>query len=222
MFDSVEKLCAEINAAVSQPLSQLLADQICAFAKALATENLKLSGRVTHLQAEVLAQKKKNKKANQRMFGPSADVTPKAEPAGLSFESSDEPSHQEELSANKESAENTAEAEGTALRKPPYRGGRGQKNWGPGVEYRDVLHQTPDGLCPCGCGGTIIDYDRDYTREVEPARYYVAVHKYAKYRCRLRNQIIGTKFEPKILPRTGVSARFMAQAMNLRHAWFMP
>lgn len=222
MSDSLESLCAEINAAVGQPLLQLLADRICVFAKGLAAENARLSGRVTHLQAEISAQKKKIKKANQRMFGPSADKPPKADPAAASLAANAEQGPQDAAPALEEGVGDAVEPDGGTSRQPNYRGGRGQKNWGSGAEYREVFHQTPDGLCPCSCGGTIIDYDTDYTREVEPARYYIAVHKYAKYRCRLRNQIVGTKFESKILPRTGVSGRFMAQAMNLRYAWFMP
>lgn len=61
-----------------------------------------------------------------------------------------------------------------------------------------MLHEIPDKLCPCGCGGTIVGYDTDYTPEVEPMRYYIAAHKYAKYRCRFKNKIAGTKYEPKI------------------------
>lgn len=222
MSDSLEKLCAEINAAVNRPLSQLLADRICVFARSLAAENVRLSVRITHLQAEISAQKKKNVKVNQRMFGPSADKTPKADKTTVSPAANEEQGPQEAAIALEDGVEDAAKPNEHIARMPSYRGGRGQKNWGPGAEYHEVFHQTPDGLCPCGCGGTIIDYDTDYTREVEPARYYIAVHRYAKYRCRLRNQIAGTRFEHKILRRTGVSARFMAQAMNLRYAWFLP
>ncbi|MDB6454144.1 IS66 family transposase [Falsirhodobacter sp. 20TX0035] len=48
------------------------------------------------------------------------------------------------------------------------------------------------------------------------------VRKYAQYRCRLRNKVIGTKFEPRILCQTGTSTSFLAQIVTLRFAWYLP
>ncbi|MFV0293511.1 MAG: hypothetical protein ACK5II_10000 [Paracoccus sp. (in: a-proteobacteria)] len=194
------------------PFSEDLANRAVAELK-------RCSGRITHLQAEVVALKKKLVKANLRTFGQKADKPPKLDVGPATGTAIPEEEEQSQSVAQNEEA---VDPPHRPKRKPSYRGGRGQKNWGPGVEYREVLHETPDKLCPCGCGGGIIDYDTDYTPEVEPARYYIAVHKYAKYCCRLKDQIVGTKYEPKILPKTGMSTRFVAQAINLRHAWFLP
>ncbi len=212
MADSLDNICAEITAAVGQSLAEDLASRVIAELK-------RASGQITHLTIEVKALRKKLVKVNQRLFGPKADKSPIPDPVTSSGTNSTSNDGLPQLGRqDRESPKYPPQVK----RKEPYRGGRGQKNWGPGVEYREVLHETPDKLCPCGSGGTIIDYDRDYTPEVEPARYYIAVHKYAKYRCRLKNQIVGTKYGSKILPKTGMSTCFIAQAINLRHAWFLP
>lgn len=212
MSDSQVDICAETIAAVGLPFDDVLASRAVAELK-------RCSGQITHLQAEIALLKKKLAKANQRMFGQKADKLPKPDTDPTSDAASPADKEQSQPVARNKKA---VDASHRPKRKPSYRGGSGQKNWGPGVEYREELHETHDKLCPCGCGGTIVGYDTDYSPEVEPVRYYIAVHKYAKYCCRLRNNIAGTKYEPKILPRTGMSTRFVAQAINLRHAWYLP
>lgn len=219
MVDSLDDICTEITAAIGQPFGEDLANRTVAFLQGMDVELKRASGQITHLLIEVKALRKKLVKANQRMYGPKADKPSIPDPDAISdAESADEAEDPQRRAQKTEPAAPPS----ASKRKPPHRGGRGQKNWGPGVEYREILHQTPDVLCPCGCGGTIIGYDTDYTPEVIPAQYYIAEHKYAKYRCRLKNQIIGTRYEPKILPKTGMSTSFIAHAIYLRHTWFMP
>ncbi|KFI29428.1 hypothetical protein CN97_16035 [Haematobacter massiliensis] len=178
---------------------------------------MKLQARITHLAAEVKTLRKALKKANHRLYSPTADRPPqKADTAEAPQDApiTDDAPHAEPAQA-------IAIAQ-PARRTNAYRGGRAPKTFGLGVEEREILIETPDRTCPCSCGGGIRGYDIDRTVECIPAQYYVAVRKYARYRCRREDRIIGTRFEARILAQTGMSTSFLAQIMCLRYAWYLP
>ena len=56
--------------------------------------------------------------------------------------------------------------------------------------------------------------EKNETLEVIPARYYLAVRLYPKYGCRMKGAIKGTKFAPRIFPKTVMSHGLMANAVN--------
>ncbi|MBK4216170.1 IS66 family transposase [Paracoccus caeni] len=209
---------ADLEAALGQPVTKDLIDQVLVLVTKLGAEIRRLSARATHLSAELKAAKKALGKAKRMLFSPSADRDP----------TDDEPPNQtpDEGETTPDTSEKPVPGDNPASevpkRKPSYTGGRGKKNWGDGVEYREVLHETPDKRCPCRCGGDFRGYDDHEVAEVEPARYYVVVHRYAKYRCRLQNRIVGTPFEQKIIRNTGMSTSFLAQLITLRFSWYLP
>ena len=100
--------------------------------------------------------------------------------------------------------------------------GRGKKNYGVGAEIKVSYIVTEDKLCDCGCGGTLLNYENSETLEYIPARYVRHIKKYANYRCRLQDKIIGTKFFKKLIKQTGMSPCFVAHIITMRYSWFLP
>ncbi len=76
--------------------------------------------------------------------------------------------------------------------------------------------------CPCGCGGTIRTYDIDEKREVIPAKFYVAVRKYPRYRCRDQGVTIGTLYKPTLMPGLTSGSSMLAYLVTMRFGWGMP
>lgn len=97
---------------------------------------------------------------------------------------------------------------------PRNRNGRGKREFPKHLERREIYLGTPDRKCPCGCGGSIREYDTNETLEVIPARYYVAVRQYPRYRCRVANKVVGTPFIPRVFPQTTMSNGVLASAVN--------
>lgn len=105
---------------------------------------------------------------------------------------------------------------------PRNRNGRGKREFPKHLERREIYMGTPDRKCPCGCGGSIREYDINETLEVIPARYYVAVRQYPRYRCRVKNKVVGTPFIPRVFSQTTMSNGVLASAMTMRFGWQLP
>lgn len=105
---------------------------------------------------------------------------------------------------------------------PRYRNGRGKREFPKNLERREIYMGTPNKECPCGCGGGIRGYDINETLEVIPARHFVAVRQYPRYRCRVKNKVVGTPFIPRIFPQTTMSNSVLASAMTMRFGWQLP
>ncbi|MBU0645566.1 MAG: IS66 family transposase [Alphaproteobacteria bacterium] len=104
--------------------------------------------------------------------------------------------------------------------RPRNRKGRGAKNWD-GLERIPIPMEFPK-TCPCGCGGTIRDYDIDEKREVVPAKFYIAVRKYPRYRCRKDDVTVGTLYKPTLMPGSTSGTSMLAYLVTMRYGWGMP
>ncbi|GHH00481.1 IS66 family transposase [Pseudodonghicola xiamenensis] len=104
--------------------------------------------------------------------------------------------------------------------RPRNRNGRGAKNWD-SLERIEVPMEFPE-TCPCGCGGTIRNYDIDEKREVIPAKFYIAVRKYPRYRCRKDDVTVGTLFKPTLMPGVTSGTSMLAYLVTMRYGWGMP
>lgn len=105
---------------------------------------------------------------------------------------------------------------------PRNRNGRGQRVFPKHLERREIYMGTPDQQCPCGCGGSIRGYDLNETLEVIPARHYVAVRQYPRYRCRAKDKVVGTNFLPRIFPQSTMSNGLVANAVFMRFGAQLP
>jgi transposase len=105
---------------------------------------------------------------------------------------------------------------------PRNRNGRGKREFPEYLERCEIYMGTKDESCPCGCGGSILGYDINETLEQVPARYYVAVRKYPKYRCRAADKVVGTPFIPRIFPHTTMSNGFLANLVFMRFGAQLP
>ncbi|MFT3690209.1 IS66 family transposase [Paenirhodobacter sp.] len=217
MSNSIESICNDVEVLLDGQTGAELSRRLKDLWRQVEGDLLKASARVTHLTAEVKSLRKALKKANHRLYSPTADRPPQK--TDIAEVPQDTPVADEAPHA--EPTQTTAIAK-AARRANAYRGGRAPKTFGPGVEEREILIETPDRTCPCGCGGGIRGYDIDRTVECIPAQYYVAVRKYARYRCRKEDRLIGTRFEARVLAQTGMSTSFLAQIICLRYAWYLP
>ena len=102
------------------------------------------------------------------------------------------------------------------------RNGRGRREFPKNLKRRDIYMDTPDKKCPCGCGGSVLKYVPNETLEVIPARYYVAVRHYPKFRCRRADKIVGTRFIPRVFPQTTMSNSVLANAIFMRFGAHLP
>ena len=179
--------------------------------------------RIAQLVEEIEQLQSKLAKSKKMTFGPKADSKPTLAPTEVD----------DELAANKmlevpkdvdESDESPQQNANPNNKEPKKRTskGRGKKNYGAGAELKVSYIVTPDKLCDCGCGGTLLNYEDSETLEYIPARYVRHVRKYANYRCRLQDKIVGTKFFKKLIDRTGMSPGFVAHIITMRYSWFLP
>ncbi len=88
--------------------------------------------------------------------------------------------------------------------------GRKKKNYGKNAKTIVKYFKTDDGLCPCSCGGGILGYDENSLLRSIPAQYYIELRCFARYRCRLRETVIATPFEPKLIRNTNFETDFIA------------
>ncbi|KEO54691.1 IS66 family transposase [Thioclava indica] len=175
------------------------------------------------MKAEIRRLKRQIAKLNKQAFGSSADHHPDKIKASHSKDTSEDTPPKENAAFSGKAAESTAAGQKNADRpKPRNTNGRGKRVWPDHIERREIYMGTEDKKCPCGCGGPIIDMEKNETLEVIPARYYLAVRLYPKYGCRMKGVIKGTKFAPRIFPKTVMSHGLMANAITMRFGWQLP
>lgn len=104
--------------------------------------------------------------------------------------------------------------------RPRNRNGRGAKNW-EGLERIEIPMDFPK-TCPCGCGGTIRSFYPDEKREVIPAKFYIAVRRYPRYRCRKDDVTVGTLYKPTLMPGVTSGTSMLAYLVTMRYGWGMP
>lgn len=101
--------------------------------------------------------------------------------------------------------------------------GRGKRIWPEHLERGEVdMGQQYPETCHCGCGGSRRGFDVQETLEVFPARFYIAVRKYPRYRCRAKDKIVGVAFKPQMFPQTTMSHSVLANAVYLRFGAQLP
>ncbi|MEP3636174.1 MAG: IS66 family transposase [Paracoccaceae bacterium] len=205
----------EAIAAMMQLFDELSADHIAA--KTLAT---KRSGELTHLKAQIRSLKAEVAKQAERIaellheqFSPKSETT---DTRRRRSSTDDEDNHPKENSAYSKAKDFSAEKS----KKPRNTNGRAPKNWD-NLEHIEIDMGFPE-TCTCGCGGPIRDYDVDEKREVIPAKFYVAVRKYPRYRCRKDDVTIGTMYKPNLLPGTNTGTSMLAYLVTMRFGWGMP
>ncbi|UWQ78707.1 IS66 family transposase [Leisingera sp. S132] len=229
MFDSIEQVEADILASAGSEgpgLAQRvrgLWGEVTSENETLLEEALKANAQIKLLKTELTRLKRQIAKLNKMKFGPSADQNPGEGSAPKLAGGKVDTATNCEYAATADTSTD-AEKEQPAKRKskPRNTSGRGKRVWPDFLEKRDMFMGTDDRKCPCGCGGSIFDSEINETLEVIPARYYVAVREYPKYRCRREDKIVGTRFEPRIFPNTSISNRLMANAITMRFSWQLP
>lgn len=184
-------------------------------AKALAAkysgENTHLKVQIKSLRAEIAKQAERIKDLLDQQYGQKSEAKKrgKGKPQSGSEDQSDDtsPSRFRDFAEKKP-------------KKPRNINGRGTKNWG-NLDRIEVEMDFPE-TCPCGCGGTIRSYDIDEKREVIPAKFYIAVRKYPRYRCRNESVTIGTLYKPSLMPGLTVGTSILAYLVTMRFGWGMP
>lgn len=73
-----------------------------------------------------------------------------------------------------------------------------------------------------GAEGGIRGYDVDEKREVIAVKFYLAVRKHPRYRCRKDDVTIGTGFAPNLLPGASSGTSMLAYLATMRCAWGLP
>lgn len=174
--------------------------------------------------AEIRDLKGQVAKLNKMKFGTSADQNPAKGKAKMDS-NSDDTSGSGRLSSDPKKKRDDPQNEGKAEKRtlaPRNRNGRGQRVFPKHLERREIYMGTPDKMCPCGCGGSIRGYDVNETLEVIPARHYVAVRQYPRYRCRVKDKVVGTNFLPRVFPQTTMSNGVLANAVFMRFGAQLP
>lgn len=195
--------------------------------EALQEEGDKDKSRLKAADAKIRELKDQVKKLSKMKFGPQADRNQARNSDGA------EPGEEANDRAGNGSAGSHATSSGGAegqqakdikkkKKKKKNRKGRGKRVWSENLERRPFYTETEDKSCPCGCGGSIIGYDRTETLETIPVQHYIAVRFRAKYRCRREDRILGTRFEPRMFPNSTMSNSFMAHACTARFHHYLP
>lgn len=177
---------------------------------------------IRNKDAEIRELKGQNAKLNKMKFGANADHNPGKGKAKMNSNGDanpdDTPSDPSQNRKNQRQDDQTPP-------KPPSlrnRNGRGKRAFPKHLERQEIYMGTPDRKCPCGCGGSIRGYDINETLEVIPARHYLAVRQYPRYRCRMKDKVVGTNFLPRIFPQTTMSNGIVANAIFMRFGAQLP
>ena len=229
MLDTIEHLKHDILVS-SGPDGPGLVQRLHELWSEVVSENetLREEGRKANMlnklmKTEIARLKRQIAKVNKLTFGASADRNPDKIKASYSKDTSEDAHRNGNVAFSEKATENTTtEQKNTGRAKPRNTSGRGRRVWPDHIEKREIYMGTEDRKCPCGCGGSIVGMDTNETLEVIPARYYVAVRQYPKYGCRIRGAIKGTKFDPRIFPKTVMSHGLMANAITMRFGWQLP
>jgi len=230
MSDTIERLAADILASAGTG-GPALVERLCAYFHSLEAETADLRESLhkakTHNDlktAENRELKGQIAKLNKMLFGASSDRNPDkgktklGEVADAASGSEGGASTASETQVNASSDEPTP----TAKSAPHNRSGRKKREWPAHLERREIYMGTPNGTCPCGCGGPIRGFDVNETLEVIPAIYYVAVRKHPKYRCRATNKMVGTPYAPRLFSHTSMSNGVLANVISKRFGLYLP
>lgn len=187
-------------------------------AKALGIKN---SGEITHLKAQIKSLKAELAKKTERITDLlHQQFSPKSESSEANRRRKGSDNADNDEAEEKVSSEIVRNFAAQRPKAPRNAKGRGQKSWD-NLERIEVPMDYPE-TCPCGCGGTIRSHDIDKKREVIPAKFYIAVRKYPRYRCRKIGVTIGTLYKPSLLPGTTCGTSMLAYLITMRFGWGMP
>lgn len=230
MDDTIESLLADM-AALAGPEGSRLAERVevlfrkmqaetaalrAKLAKANTAKRIK-DARIRELEGQVADLKKK-------VFGVNSDRNPDKGQPKMDENNNGRSTLEGTPEYPSQNRRNNSHGESTPPKPaaPRNRNGRGKREFPKHLERREIYMGTPDRKCPCGCGGSIREYDINETLEVIPARYYVAVRQYPRYRCRVANKVVGTPFIPRVFPQTTMSNGVLANAITKRFGWQLP
>lgn len=187
-------------------------------AKALAARR---TGEVTHLKAQIKSLKVEIAKQAERIAELLHErFSPKSETAEAQDRRKKTKNNGEDKPTGDASEGQSKSFAAERPKKPRNTNGRAPKDWD-NLERIEVPMDFPE-TCPCGCGGTIRTYDVDEKREVIPAKFYVAVRKYPRYRCRKDNVTIGTLYKPTLMSGSTSGSSILAYLITMRFGWGMP
>jgi len=196
--------------------------------QALDQSLVKAKARARALKSQIAGLKRQIAKLNKMTFGPKADRNPESQQNSNISEGSDQVNGKMamvEVPPVDQPPEPLPKSPADCKSEPTKNrnlSGRGKRKFPSHLDRKEIYMGTPDRKCPCGCGGGIIGFDVNETLEVVPASYFVAARQYPKYRCRLEDRVIGTKFEPRIFQKTTISNSILASALSMRFAWYLP
>jgi len=230
MFDTIEKLQSDvlISAGSDGPGLVERIDALWVYSNTeiatLREENLKSKALVRFRDNQIADQKRQIAKLQKMYFSSTSDHNPNKGRSPEDSKAGTDPTRQEAPSgvSNEPDLDPQAEQQDQRRSAPSNRSGRGKRIWPEHLERREIYMGEENRKCPCGCGGTIRGYDTNETLEVIPARYYVAVRTYPKYRCRATDKTVGTRFVPRIFPQTSMSNGLLANAICMRFSWQLP
>ena len=222
--DTIERFAVDILESDGSDKAFLVEklQRVARIVEALTKALKKEKARTRRKDAEIRSLKGQIAKLNKMMFGASSDTNPDkdlkvpVEGVGAGCVPTDVQSTQEGAVSKSD------EPSPVALPKPRNRSGRAKRKWSANLEHREEQICTPDNLCLCGCGGTFLSFEGNKTIDVVPARFFILLQRYAKYRCRAKNTVIGIRFAPRIFPNTEVINGFLANAVTMRFGWQLP
>lgn len=230
MNDSIDSLTADILAS-AMPDGLRLAKRAEALWCEIQSENIALRSelgraktRIRNKDAKIRELERQLADFRKRVFGASADRNPNKGQLQNGDDASDQLSPEDTpKSPTADSGIELLERKETLKGSTPRnRNGRGKREFPKDLERREIYMGTADKKCPCGCGGSILGYDTNETLEMVPARYYLAVRKYPRYRCRAEDKVVGTPFIPRIFPQTTMSNGVLANVIFMRFGAQLP
>lgn len=199
MTDAIEILLVDLLAAAG-PDGSILSERLRALwldveleITSLRRELFKANSTIRIKSAEIRDLKGQIAKLSKIKFGVNADPNPEKGKAKMDNNADGNDGWDEE---QPEPHKNHKEGNKATKRAPAPRNTnrRGRRVFPKHLERREIYMGTPDKKCPCGCGGSIRGSDINETLEVIPARHYVAVRRYPRYRCRVKDKVVGTAF----------------------------
>ncbi len=227
MADTIEILLADLLAAAG-PDGSILSERLRALwldmeleITSLRDELLKANSKIRIKNAEIRDLKGQISKLSKIKFGVNSDRNPEKGKAKMDNNADDKDGWGEK---QQEPPKNHKEGHKATKPAPVPRNtnGRGRRVFPKHLERREIYMGTSDKKCPCGCGGSIRGYDINETLEVIPARHYVAVRKYPRFRCRVKDKVVGTAFLPRIFPQSTMSNGIVANAVFMRFGAQLP
>ncbi|GAA6192681.1 IS66 family transposase [Phaeobacter sp. NW0010-22] len=227
MTDAIEILLADLLAAAG-PDGSILSERLRALwldveleITSLRDELLKANSKIRIKSAEIRDLKGQIAKLSKIKFGVNADRNPEKGKAKMDNNANGKNGWGEEQPEPPKNHKDGHKATKPAPA-PRNTNGRGRRVFPKHLERREIYMGKPDKKCPCGCGGSIRGYDINETLEVIPARHYVAVRKYPRFRCRVKDKVVGTTFLPRIFPQSTMSNGIVANAVFMRFGAQLP